>query len=260
MHSKRIRKNRAGLVLLALSMTLPTMLPAASADQGADEEPQLAPPSFPDEAHVCNGCHLSTIRYLARFLAQYPDERGEPLVINARNADRTRKMHTLALVSWHGQAWCRDEYFGVFDLGIPFGSESDADRLTDRVESRYQSHSRDVIRREGLPPRADSTDEMSLDERMRQVTLATHIIPCPSAIYWIREGREDFPVAFFRPSARQIGVYDPASGTSLAECSIRDDTAVVRLVAARLGYRSDHVRRELNITGGALLADAARSK
>ena len=256
MYLNRILKNWARLGLLAITMTLSSTLPAHARDQG----PQQAPPSFPDQAHVCNGCHLSTMRYLAHFLAQYPDERGEPLVINMRNADRTMRMHTMALVSWRGQAWCRDEYFGVFALGIAFGSEADSDRLAARVERLYHSHSQDVIRSAGMPRRPDSPDEMSSDDRLQQVTLATQIIPYHSTIYWLKSGREEFPVAFFRPSARQIGVYDPINGTSLAECSIRDDAKVVSLVAGRLGYRPDHVRRDLNLSRGALLADAGTSK
>jgi hypothetical protein len=168
-------------------------------------------------------------------------------------------MHTLALISWRGQAWCRDEYFGVFALGCAYEGEPNLDRLTAKAESSYQGHARHLIRNEGTPQRPDSPEELTQSERIREVTLAMQIIPYPSTIYWLRSGRGEFPVAFFRPSGRQVAVYDPLNGTSLAECSIRDDAKVVSLVAARLGYRPE-VRRELAIPDEALLADAGTVK
>lgn len=264
MHLQSILETRANLrrlapLALALAIVFTAAAPALNADPVAGAS-RLSPPSYPDDAHVCNGCHISTMKYLARYLAQFPAEQGRPLVIEMVNGDRTRTMHTMALISWRGGAWCRDEYFGVFSLGCAFEAGADAEHLTARAESCYKSHSMEVIRSTGMPRRPGSPEEMSQDERLQQVSLASRILPYPTTVYWLRSGREEFPVAFFRPSARQIGVYDPMHGTSVAECSIRDDAKVVSLVAARLGYSAGHVRVQLVIPTSSLLADAGGSK
>jgi hypothetical protein len=266
MHLHRLLQDRAnrgtriGSLALALMLASTIISPAARADAAVPGVSQSAPPSYPDADHVCNGCHLSTIRYLSRFLAEYPAEHGEPLVINMMNADRTRGMHTMALISWHGQAWGRDEYFGVFSLGCRFEKEPDLSRLAACAESAYQQHARRVIRMEGTPRRPDDPEQMSRAQRFQEVTLATRIIPFPSSIYWLRSGREEFPVAFFRPSGGQIAVYDPLHGTCLAECSSPDDVKVVSLVAAQLGYRPDHVRSDVSTSNSNPLAYAGAQR
>ena len=216
----------------------------------------LTPPSYPDAAHVPNGCHLSAIRYLSRYLSDFPGERGEPLVINMVNADRSRKMHTMALISWHGQAWCRDEYFGAFALGCPLVARPNLARLSARAEACYQEHARMLIHMAGMTQRREASEDLSSEDRFHEVTQAAWIIPFPTTIFWVRSGREEFPVAFFRPGGRQVAVYDPMNGTSVAKCSILDDAKVVSLVAARLGYRSDGVRREAFGSGGTFLVAA----
>lgn len=265
MKPDRLLKNRRyRLGPLALSLAITAGF-AASAARAANPAPDAsldpsAPPSFPDSTHVFNGCHLSTISYLARYLSQYPGERGEPLVINMRNADGLRRMHTMALISWRGRAWCRDEYFGVFALGCPFETRPNLDRLSAKAEACYQSHARMAIHFGGMAQRREAPEDLSPEERLREVTVATQIIPYPTSIFWVRCGREELPVAFFRPGGRQVAVYDPLHGTSLAECSISDDAKVVSLVAARLGYSSEGVRREASVPMGTQLVAVNSSR
>jgi len=257
MHLDRLLRDRAnrGSGISSLATALVIIAALANPAARAASSP-LSPPSYPDAAHVSNGCHLSTIRYLARYLSEFPGERGEPLVINMLNADRSRKMHTVALISWQGHAWCRDEYFGVFALGCPLEARPNLDRLSARAEACYQEHARKLIHMAGMPQRREASENLSSEDRFHEVTQAARIIPFPTTIFWVRSGREEFPVAFFRPGGRQVAVYDPLNGTSLAECSILDDAKVVSLVAARLGYRSDGVRREVFLPGGTLLVAA----
>jgi hypothetical protein len=108
--------------------------------------------------------------------------------------------------------------------------------------------------------RREDPEDLSPEERLREVTVAAQIIPYPTSIFWVRCGREELPVAFFRPGGRQVAVYDPQHGTSLAECSISDDARVVSLVAARLGYSSEGVRREASVPRGTQLVAVNSSR
>jgi hypothetical protein len=179
-------------------------------------------------------------------------------VINMLNPDGFWRCHTIALVSWQGAAWGRDEYYGVFALGRSCGARTDFSTLSAAAEKAYQRQAARVIRLEGMPQRQESPEEMSPGEIFREVTLAARIIPFPSTIFWVRNGRQEVPVVFFRPADRQVAVYEPIHGTCLAQCAIRDDAKVVSLVAARLGYQSAGVRRELSVPSETLLASATR--
>jgi hypothetical protein len=261
MYLKRFLQNCAArfgwlaLAFLNSAALLPSTVRAVTVDSDS-AQCLSAPPSYADPVHVSNGCHLSTIRYLARYRSDFPGERGEPLVINMMNADRTRKMHTMALISWRGRAWCRDEFFGVFALGCRYEAQQDPGRLAALAERSYNSHARKVIRNSGMPSRPGPTRDLTPEQRLRDVSLATQLIPYPSTIYWVRVGLEELPLAFFRPANRQIAVYDPLNGTSLAECSISDDAKVVSAVAAKLGYGTGGVRCNINILSATLLTAA----
>ncbi|MGA2018646.1 MAG: hypothetical protein ABSH26_17025 [Opitutaceae bacterium] len=257
--SRRCRLGSLALSLIITAGFAASAARAANPAQDASVDPS-APPSYPDSAHVFNGCHLSTISYLVRYLSQYPGERGEPLVINMRDAGGLRRMHTMALISWRGRAWCRDEYFGVFALGCPFETRPNLDRLSAQAEACYLSHARTAIHFGGMTRRREDPEDLSPEERLREVTVAAQIIPYPTSIFWVRCGREELPVAFFRPGGRQVAVYDPQHGTSLAECSISDDARVVSLVAARLGYSSEGVRREASVPRGTQLVAVNSSR
>jgi hypothetical protein len=246
---------------LALAIAAAVAVPAARADPLPDDSVTLpGPPSYPEDTHVFNGCHLSTIRYLARYLSEFPGESGMPLLIKMRNADGPKRMHTLALVSWKGQAWCRDEYFGVFALGCPYEAQPNLKRLVSKAEILLERHAQTMVRTSGKPLRPNAPEQMSPEQRIRAVKAAVGIIPYPSTIFWVQCGHQELPVAFFRGEGRQVGVYEPNCGTCLAECSIRDDAKVVSLVAARLGYRPEGIRRELRIPAGSLLAAAGAAR
>ena len=166
-----------GSGVLALVITTALTAPfALAADIPADTATApSAPPSYPDDSHVFNGCHLSTIRYLARYLSQYPGERGEPLVINLRNADGAIRTHTIALISWQGQSWGRDEYFGVFALRCPFEAQPNFKRLISRAESRLEQHAQMLVRAEGMPLRPEAPERLSSEQRIREVRMAGRV-------------------------------------------------------------------------------------
>ncbi len=86
------------------------------------------------------------------------------------------------------------------------------------------------------------------------------MFPFPATSFWIRNGKHETPVAFFRSNSKPIAVYEPLHGTCLAECSIRDDAKVVSLVAAKLGFHADSVRAELSPLHGVLVASTDSSR
>ncbi len=214
------------------------------------------PPAYPDSDHVLNGCHLSSIRFLNRYLAEFPAERGETLVVSMRNADGSTQAHTIALISWQGQAWCRDEYYGVFPLDCAAESNPNLDRLSARAERKLEKHAQMMVATGQAAARSESPTHLSAEQNLRDVTTAASLIPYSTKIFWVRSGNRELPMVFFRPDGKHIAVYDPAHGTSTAVCSATDDAKIVLLVASRLGYRVESVRRELTLTPPALLASA----
>jgi hypothetical protein len=242
----------AALVLATLSA------PVARATTRVSNPPSVvsAPPSYPDTAHVLNGCHLSSIRFLNRYLAEFPAERGQTLVVSMRNADGSTQAHTIALISWQGQAWCRDEYYGVFSLGCPADSQANLDRLSTLAERKLEKHAQKMVSTGQAAARSEAPSHLSAEQNLRDVTTAATLIPYSTKIFWVRSGNRELPMVFFRPDGKRIAVYDPAHGTSTAECSATDDAKIVQLVATRLGYRAESVRAELPLPQPALLASA----
>jgi hypothetical protein len=243
---------------LAIALLTSIVGPNARADESrpatSASDSVSSPCSFPDSDHVANGCHVSTLRFLARFLAEFPSETGSPLVIRMRNGDGVSRSHTVAIVSWHGEWWCRDEYFGVFALGCTVKAPLEQRRLVSRTESRLEARARMTVRMSPAAARPAPPTQLSAEQRLRDVTVAARMIPFATKVYWVRGGGRELPVVFFRPGDRQIAVYDPLHGTCIAECSAGDDAKVVGLVAAQLGYPVDAVRPDLAPPQGALLA------
>ena len=250
MHSSRLLQNSLAALALALVLAAPARALEAS------PAVESAPPALPDSLHVPNGCHLSTLAYLTRFLAQYPQEAGEALVIEMHNDAGVRWNHTIAVISWHGQTWCRDEYFGVFALDCRYSQKPVASRLALKAEAALSRHSRSQLRSGAVSPLTPPPTDLSAQQRAADVETAASKVPFPATVFWVKSGQHEVPVAFFRPNSSQIAVYEPLHGTCLAECACRDDAKVVSLVAARLGLRPDSVRAELPAAHAVLVAAA----
>jgi len=253
MHPNRLLQ-LASLALVLATVTVP--LARASARISNPSTALLAPPAYPDSAHVLNGCALSTLRFLTQYLSDFPAERGETLVVTMRNADGSIQPHTIALISWQGQAWCRDEYYGVFPLDCTAESQPNLDRLSARAERNLEKHAQMMVRTGQAAARTEPPAQLSAEQNLRDVTTAARLIPYATKIFWVRSGNRELPMAFFRPDGRRIAVYDPVHGTSTAECASTDDAKIVLLVASRLGYRAESVRPELIPSQPALLASA----
>jgi hypothetical protein len=244
------------LALIALLALAAPAAPAAVSRLDLSTAPSTAaePPSYPDADHVTNGCHVSTVTFLARFLAEFPAESGHPLVITIPNGDGVVRSHTVSIITWQGALWCRDEYFGVFTLGFDAKSQPDQRRLIHRTESRLNAQALTQIRTGHVAARPVPPSQLSTAVRLHDVTVAARSLPYATKVYWVRGGNRDIPVVFFRPAAGQIAVYDPLHGTCLAECAARDDAKIVSLVATQLGYRVDGVLPDLSPAPATLVA------
>jgi hypothetical protein len=126
--------------------------------------------------------------------------------------------------------------------------------------SALERHARHNPHSANGTPMVPPPDTLSNQERIDDVTAATRTVPFSTTIFWVRSGNHEVPVAFFRPSATQIAVYEPLHGTCLAECASRDDVKIVSLVATRIGLRADSVRADLPAPQGTLVASADLSR
>ncbi len=125
---------RSALVTLVLVGALALNLRADDA---------VTPPAFPDAGHVPNGCYLSTAAYLARFAAAFPAERATNVAIAPRGFGG---LHTIALLTWRGEWWGRDEYFGVFRLGRAVAGNPDPVALARCAERLLAKHALNEVK------------------------------------------------------------------------------------------------------------------
>lgn len=195
-----------------------------------------APPDFPDPQHVPNGCYLSAVTFAHKFQLRFPGERSSPLAVTLRNADGRRKPHTVALVTWHGAWWGRDEYFGVFPTGI--GAAADPEAHPQQVERALEK--RAAARPAAALLAASNAHGWAVSARRDDaIRAAESLLPFPASTVRIASGHRQIPFLFFRPAPGRIAVYDPIYGTASALCSANDQDRIVATVAARFGYRAD---------------------
>jgi len=188
--------------------------------------------------------------YLRRFEAENPGERGIPLVVD-NYTGVTR--HTVAMVTWQGEWWCRDERLGVFALGLKVvdgGFPQGAERKVGRELSR---RARQHYRGTDLTRLADEARNPTAERRAIDVVAAAGMVE-GSTICWVAEGKREVPVLFFRPAPSRIGVYDPAYGSAVADTSASNVEQIVLAVTKRLGYAAQGVRA---VTGAAPIEAAA---
>jgi hypothetical protein len=203
-----------------------------------------APPDFPDPAHVANGCYLSTVAFLSRFAAEFPDERAQALVVTVATADTRESLHTIAVVTWRGEWWGRDEYCGLFRVGTRVDPRLSDEQLAKKAGAALQRHGTAQARAGTKFPAKGIASALAMHERAEQVALAQTLVPMPSVRVWVRSGETELPFLFFAPKTGAIAVYDPSFGTATAECAATEPRQIVAMVATRLGYKVDAVRAE----------------
>jgi hypothetical protein len=217
--------------------------PAASNLHAHPAGDSAAPPAYPDSVHVLHGCFISTVAYLARFQAEFSDERAASIVVELREF---LGLHTVAVISWRGAWWGRDEFFGIFPLNVKVAREPDAAHLERAIAFALDRHAKNEVRRgrAGYAPRPPAT--LPIAERARIVSQAAALLPCPSEVFWLGGDREEIPVLFFQPAPGWVALYDPLIGTAQAQCAATNPAAIVKTVATQMGYQVRHLRRDFS--------------
>ncbi len=234
------RLRRASRRLLpALLFVCLASLPSAFAARRVEG---LPPADFADEVHVPNGCYLSAVTFLRKFTAAYPAEQGR--VVGFTPAGWSGG-HFVAVVTWQGKWWVRDEYFGVFATKLAVGVENDEEKFRQAVAASFNRYTQDYLKRSRLPSIPWDPSKLTSAQRVQGVTAAAGVLPFASELFWVKSGKTERPFLFFRPADGQIAVYEPSSGTALAHCRASDPTLVVAAVATKLGFKVDTIRPAL---------------
>lgn len=201
-----------------------------------------APPYHADPVHLTNGCQLSSMLYLRRFTTEFPAERGTPLVVdNYSGVNR----HTVTLVTWQGEWWCRDDRLGIFPLGMKVEGSEGPERIERKASREIARRVREHYRDADLKSMRDANHNPSGERRAIDVVNAAGMVD-DSTVYWVTAGDREVPVLFFRPTVDSIGVYDPAFGSAVATVKSNNVDLIVTAVAKQLGYNVTEVRAAAN--------------
>ena len=233
---------RSALVTLVL-------LVAIAANLRADDA--VTPPAFRDAGHVPNGCYLSTTAFIARFAAEFPAERAVPVAMAPRGFGG---LHTITLLTWRGNWWGRDEYFGVFALNRSVAGNPDPAALVLRAERLLTKLAVSEVKagRGSYAPAVPA--KLPARELATLVRAAAAALPLANEVLWVHGGAEAIPCMFFRPAAGVVAVYHPLPGTATAETTLTESETIVGLVAAKFGYAVAAVRADTTFATGALVA------
>jgi hypothetical protein len=252
MHLNASPRNRPGLRPLALVLMITTtLLPHL----GRAEPAATTPPDFPDEVHVMNGCFVSSTACIAKFLAAFPGERAEPLTVRPVNYEGP---HTVALLSWHGQWWGRDEYFGVFALHCAVRSGPVPLQIGRVAQVALEQHSTSRVSAGEIDFDA-ARRSVPAQQRAAEVATAASLLPFATEQFIVESEGQKLAFLLFHPAKGEIAVYDPATGTSQAQCACTDGARVVAHVAARIGYKVTSVQRETAAFSAILVATVESS-
>lgn len=221
-------------VALAFMLIATLLIPAARAGTAPS-----TPPDFPDTTHVREGCYVSSVAYVAKFAAEFPGEFGAPCSVHPSIYPRR---HTVALVTWAGEWWLRDEFAGVVRLNLAVASREITETVRRRAEVTLDRRVRGLSSSERTRILSLGLHGKRAVDAAHEVAQAARLLPYASARYRVESNGRGIPVLFFRPSPRCIALYDPQFGTATAETDCPDDAALVELIAQRLGYRVTSVQ------------------
>ena len=249
--SRRAASLRRLLPVLGFMLTATTLLPnSARAEAGAAS----APPDFPDTAHVPEGCYISTAVFVAKFRAAFPEEAAVPATVNVKHYHGP---HTVALVSWRGRWWLRDEFMGAVALDATVDARVAGETVRVKAEATLDRRTR-LLSKRTRERLADAGDRVvaAMDAAL-DVATAAALLPCNSERFWVTCGDREVPMLVFRPAVGVVAVYSPIHGTATAETAITNSGRVVELIARELGYNVVALRREPTLPGAAMAANLA---
>lgn len=235
--------------LLRSALVTLVLLVAFAANLRADDA--VAPPAFRDAGHVPNGCYLSTTAFIARFAAEFPAERAVPVAMAPRGFGG---LHTITLLTWRGNWWGRDEYFGVFALNRSVAGNPEPAALVRAAERLLTKLAVSEVKagRGSYAPAVPA--KLPARELATLVRAAAAALPLANEVLWVHGGAEAIPFMFFRPAAGVVAVYHPLHGTATAETKLTDSETIVGLVAAKFGYPVAAVSPDTTFATGALVA------
>lgn len=236
---------------LAFVLTSAFLAVAASANPAPS-----SPPRFPDAIHVREGCFISSVAYLAKFEAEFPGEFGAPVAVHPRIYPTP---HTVALVTWAGEWWLRDEFVGVLRLNMPVVAREITVDVKDRAEKALDRRVRSLSAKDRAGILSPGLHERGAVDAAREVDAAEKLIPFAVERFHIMSGGRETPVLFFRPSPGKIAVYDARFGTAAAETAMADSAMIVGMVAEHLGYKAASVRPALSLESGLAKGEAVAS-
>jgi hypothetical protein len=230
---------------------LVTLVLLVAAAVNVRAENAVTPPAFRDASHVPNGCYLSTTAFIARFAAEFPAERAVPVAMAPRGFGG---LHTITLLTWGGNWWGRDEYFGVFALNRSVAGNPDPAALILRAERLLTKLAVSEVKagRGSYAPAVPA--KLPARELATLVRAAAAALPLANEVLWVHGGAEAIPFLLFRPAAGVVAVYHPLHGTATAETTLTESETIVGLVAAKFGYAVAAVRADTTFATGALVA------
>lgn len=238
---------RLSTALTQLATIACLALSTAHAESASTEN---APPDFADATHVQNGCFISTTAYLAKFSAAFPAEQGRAITVTPRQYETP---HTIALISWRGSWWARDEYCGVFALGSSVAKTSDSRQLS-KLATTVLEKLATKLAKAGRVQLAPDAVQLSSDEQAREVAVAARLLPVATEKFRIKSKGQEISLLLFRLSGGKIAVYDPSSGTLTATCTSTDSVNIIAAVAVQLGYTANAIQADSLQLRGTLVA------
>jgi hypothetical protein len=228
-------------------MAFITLLPLPAAPASDRTESSIAgpgtspasPPVYQDSDHVSQGCYISTVVYLAKFLAAFPGEFGSPVTIHPKPYPTP---HTIALVTWRNEWWLRDEFLGVIRLNLPVTTLEVTAHVTNHAEATLERRALHLSQNVRARIASFGARNGGGVDAFREISQAAKLLPFTSELFRIESRGQKIPLLFFRPRPGYIAVYNPVFGTATAETEVTSSIKVVELVAERLGYPVASVR------------------
>ncbi len=187
-----LRLQRAQLLYLLVLWMAQTGVSAAPAKEGS-------PPWWPDKIYAANGCFLSASAYVARLVSTYPAAKASTQTVEIPSC----RGHTIAVVSWNGVKYGRDQYIGVFKIG-----DGDPQASFEAALRRWRQEKRTHPYPERRPH--------SMAERRAEVLLARSIMAfAKTELLPVNTPTGVVTVLTWRTPTGELAIYEPTLGTAV---------------------------------------------
>lgn len=162
-----------------------------------------APPWWPDQIYAANGCYLSASAYVARLASTYPAADATTYTVEIPSC----RKHTIAVVTWNGVKYGRDQYIGVFKIG-------DSDPQTSFVATLRRWWQ--AKRTHRYPEKRPS----SIAERHAEVLLARQIMSfAKTELVPVITPTGAVTILTWQTTTGELAIYEPMLGTAVGSTS-----------------------------------------